>query len=146
MTEQGNMYLLDWEQFTHYWGNGIGDALKNSDFYDYYTEQWLFSSVFTKNVQIFVLSDGAIKVVFFTQILDYPKCKALRCFWGYGCELDKFLPLANERLEDMARLCDADRIELVGRPGWFRKLRYHLPGIKEGWCTVWRDVERKRSH
>ena len=140
------MYLLNWEQFTHYWLEDIHPSLKSTDFYDYYTEEWLFAGVQSGNIQVFVLSDGAIKVVFFTQVIQYPKIKVIRCFWGYGCELDRFLILANDKLEEMARFVGATRLELNGRPGWFRKLRKYLPGMNEGWCTVWRDIERKRSH
>jgi hypothetical protein len=141
----GAMYMLSWEQFSHYWGD-IELNLKDTDFHDFYTDEWLFNGVLNREIQVFVLSDGAIRIIFFTQVINYPKNRAIRCFWGYGCELEKFLAVANERLDDMARLMKADRVELVGRPGWFRYLRRKLPGIHEGWCTVWREVGSVRSH
>jgi len=140
-----SMYLLNWEQFTRYWEN-IGAALRAMDFYDYYTDEWLFNGVYTNQVQVFVLTDGAIRIVLFTQLLEYPKCKVLRLFWGYGCEIERFLKLINERLDDVARIYGATRIEVCGRPGWYRLLRRHIPEAKEGWCTVWRNVKTERVH
>jgi hypothetical protein len=137
------IYKLNWEQFSHYWKD-IEPALKATDFYDYYDDDWLFNGVLKGEIQVFVLSDGQIKMVVFTHLVQYPKHKVVSCFWGFGREFDKFAALADARLEYIAHVCEADRIEIIGRPGWFRKMR--PLGWRQGWCTVWRDVPPKRSH
>lgn len=139
------MYLLNWEQFSHYWGTGIQDALRMTDFYEYYTDEWLFDGVLKGNIQVFVLSDGVIKAIFFTQIVEYPGHTVIRCFWGCGA-VEKFIAIANERLEEMAQVAGADRIELVGRWGWYRMLKKIIPEVEHGPCTVWRPVKPQRRH
>jgi hypothetical protein len=137
---QESVYLLDWAQFTFYW-DGISKCLDETDFGTYYTKEWLMEQVRLGYIQVWALSDGMIRLMIFSRIFEYPKAKVIQIFWGYGCDLDKFLEVANSAMDKAAAAIGADRIEIFGRPGWARKMK--KLGFEREWYVIGRPIEKR---
>lgn len=141
--EESAIYMLTWEQWSHYWGQ-IEECIDETDFGQYYTKDWLNDAVYRSHVQAWVLSDGTIRLVCFTRILMYPKDKVLQLFWAYGRGMDTALEMANEIMDRAAVVMEATRIEIVGRAGWWKKMRRF--GFDRDWWTISRPVNVQRGH
>lgn len=65
-----------------------------------------------------------IRVVIFSQFVQFPKVKYLEVFWAAGTNfLESCADLVDSTLENFAARMGADQIRVVGRNGWYRKLR-----------------------
>lgn len=138
------IYLLSWPQFTFYWSQ-IEQCLATTDFDQFYTRDWLLSNVQGGGIQVWALSDGTtIRLVVFTRCYDSPRGKVLQLFWGAGEDLDRFLDMANETMDRVAGVLQAEIVEITGRRGWIRKMRKY--GFEVQNYTISRPVGRGRTH
>ena len=137
------VYLLDKDQFACYWSQ-IESCLDNTDFSHWYTKDWLQEAVREGLVQVWVLSDGIVRLVVFSQMVYYPGGTTFQIFWGYGVELDRFLTERHETMDILAKAMKAERIEIVGRKGWIRKMARY--GFEKEAYIISRPVDKKRSH
>jgi hypothetical protein len=62
------------------------------------------------------------RVVVFTQVVDFPVGKVLQIFLGFGNSLDAALPVMEAAFERLAIVSGCKFCEIIGRPGWERKL------------------------
>lgn len=141
--EQNAIYLLNGEQFDHYWPQ-IEECLNKTDFGHYHTKEWLREAVKVGHVHVWILSDGMIRVIVFSEMIQYPIGLTIRIFWGYGAGLDQFLENANDMMDLVAGVMKAKRIEIVGRKGWMRKMRRF--GFETETYIIGRAVREKRSN
>lgn len=89
----------------------------------WYTKQHIFNSVLAGQFQVWGAGDnGSVKIVLFTQIVFYPAAKVLQGILVLGNSLDGCADAIWAATEKFAREHDCDRIEVLGRAGWERKL------------------------
>lgn len=74
-------------------------------------------------MQLWCVLDDRLIAAVATQVLVYPRKRALRLVAAGGERLAEWLPLLDDALTDYARRRDCDWIETHGRPGWVRRLR-----------------------
>lgn len=67
--------------------------------------------------------EKAIVAAFVTEVVDYPRKRALRLVLGGGAHLKEWGPHLNEFMEIGAKAIGADLIEVHGRKGWMRYLK-----------------------
>lgn len=72
-------------------------------------------------------------------VMTYARRKALRLVLGGGEDLKAWQVPLLAHLEELCRKLDADRIELIGRPGWARALK---PLGFEQHCFMVREVPK----
>lgn len=141
--EKEAIYLLNWDQFSFYWSQ-IEECIDKTDFNHYYTKEWLRKAVEKREVYVWVLADGAIRLVVFSQMVPYPRGLTLQLFWGYGSGLEQFLEQANGLMDKVAEIMKAEQIEIVGRKGWVRKMKRF--GFEVETYIISRPIKRTRSH
>lgn len=137
------IYLLNWEQFSFYWLQ-IEERLDKTDFGSFYTKEWLKKSVAEGSVHVWVLSDGVIRLVVFSQLVAYPRGLTIQLFWGYGTGLDQFLDRGNTLMDKVAEVMKAEWIEIVGRKGWVRRMKRY--GFETETYIISRPAGKIRSH
>ena len=97
----------------------IGDALERSG--GRFLPEDVRENLEAGNMQLWVAYDGAVKAVIVTEILIFPRLKALSVFLVTGEDRKSWI--ANvEKLEEFGRLHGCVIIEAWARPGWQRVL------------------------
>lgn len=66
--------------------------------------------------------DHELAAVIVTEIVDYPKKRAVRLILGGGSHLHEWAPALDDAMQARAEEVGADLIEIWGRPGWMRFL------------------------
>jgi len=90
---------------------------------DYWTKDFINGSVVNESWQAWGFGKiGVVNVVVLSQILMYPASKVLQIMLAFGNSLDKCLPLMEATFERFAMETRCDVVEIVGRPGWEKKL------------------------
>ena len=85
-----------------------------------------------------VMAPYAMPGAIVTQIIPYPRKRAMRLVACGGERLREWLPLANEEITAYARRRDVDFIETYGRPGWVRALAGI--GFEYGYTTAIKEL------
>ena len=89
----------------------------------WYTKQHIFNAVLAGQFQVWGAGhDGSPRIVLFTQIVFYPAAKVLQGILVLGNSLDRCADAIWAATEKFAKEQECDRIEILGRAGWERKL------------------------
>jgi hypothetical protein len=110
-------------------------------------EQWTKESLKTAvemgAVQVWSFGPPAeTRVIVFTQLVEYPIGRVLQVFLAFGNGLDAVLPMIEATFEKLAMLSDCVFCEVIGRPGWERK----LPRFKRVAVVLRCKIEQKGVH
>lgn len=90
---------------------------------DYYTKQDIYDGVMSESLQAWAFSkDSIIRVILFTTIINYPTLRVLHVMLAIGNGIEEFIPQIEGTLESFGRAAGCKMCEVVGRPGWERKL------------------------
>lgn len=107
--------------------NKVKDALKNDG--GRMTTSDIKRFIEQEIMQLWAVHDGEILATMVTQIVVYPRLKALRVLTLSGEGMDEWLDIVLDTLQGYGKEKGANVIEMIGREGWGKRLK------KEGWET-----------
>lgn len=109
----------------HHWPAIAGEMEKVAEVWNtWWTVEALQDAAFSGRMQVWTAGDAtAFHIVVFTQILYYPANTVLQLVLALGNSLDEAMPVLNATLEKFAAMNGCGVAEIIGRPGWERKLR-----------------------
>lgn len=117
------IYPLLGEQVDHYW-NEISAGLKECPgYYDLYTPEWTYIAVKTGRLQVWALSDGAIRGIVVTQICAFPRKRVFEIMAIYGIEMLQFFSEMQDVFMWFAEKNGCEEISAICRPGLQRLLK-----------------------
>lgn len=109
----------------------------------YWTKESMFECLTSGHWQAWGFGPtNVIRVTVFTTIALFPIGPVLQITLAFGNSLDALLPVMEATFERVAAVGNCVRCEIVGRPGWERKLRK----FKRIAVVLSRDVEREKVH
>jgi len=142
MASPQQLCLLTFGQITQYW-NQIEWRLHQIPGFD---RDWTLEALLEK------LAEGTLSVwtvgsdmIVLTTIVEYPKTRVMQIIFAQGSELDEHLASIWDVFHHYADLKDCSRIELFGRPGWFRKLR-KFPDVRTEFTVLSTPVRKRSKH
>lgn len=109
-----------------------------------WTKPWIHEAVIRGLWQCwFFTKDEHIKVVVYTQVIDYPASRVLWVPLALGNGVDELLPLIEATLERFGQEMGCDECEITGRRGWERKLshRFKAQGV-----LLWAPIAPSTMH
>lgn len=80
--------------------------------------------------------NGAEQVLVFARFIHTPRGKGLQFVLALGNNLEECLPTMVGTLEQLANTYECDFAEIVGRPGWERK----IPGFKRDYVIMTKQL------
>lgn len=90
----------------------------------WWTKEALFELVQRGDIDCWIAGEGTtVYVTVFTRVVKYPADKVLQGVFAFGTELDRYMDEIFATLENYAMITNCDRMEVVGREGWVRKLK-----------------------
>jgi hypothetical protein len=140
---QRSVFLMSGQQIDDHWPNI--QILMDScpGYYDLYTPEWTYQSAKSGDIQMWALSDGAIRGIIVTQILVFPAQKVFEIVGAAGIGLLDFFDEMEKVFEYIA--ADAGCKTIMGRcrPGVERLIVKKYGGYKcASW--VWKSVDPAR--
>ena len=122
MTETRRIRRDEWEC---HWPRISADLDRIPQFWsDYWTKDFINEAVMTERWQAwgFGAQEGNLNVIVLTQVCEFPANRFLQIPLAFGNSLDDCLPSIMAALEKFAIVAECDVCEVIGRPGWERKL------------------------
>lgn len=133
--------LLPTEQFVKLWPQ-FEQGLAQSRMLDFWDKDALFEAGKTGTVQVWGLADKVIDLILFTDIMTYGNgVKSLRFIGGFGEGFDKYESLLLDTFRQVATSLSCQKVEVLGRVGWGRKLK--SLGFKHSHSVFFCDVDRQ---
>ena len=124
------IYVLDDDRIDFYWKD-IEKLLRDVPlFWDLYDPQWVYCEAKMGHLQIWALSDGAIKGIVITQICCFPKTNVLQILAEAGKDMLRYFDEKEAMFDWVAREHGCSLIQTVCRPALARKLKGR--GVVEG--------------
>lgn len=141
-----HMCLLPQDLISKYW-KAIGDLLQQvPDTWEGYSVEAFFDLAMHDKIQVWAIEyETKIRMVVFTQLVDFPTMKQLQIIWcgGQGI-LQHIQHLVDTTLDAFARSQGCTSIAIFGRPGW---KKFAQPrGFKEAGIILTRPVYPERKH
>lgn len=112
------------EEFVRYWPDIQREMDKVPHIWEtWWTKEHIFHSVMCGQFQVWAAGhDGSVRMFLVTQIANYPAARILTSILMLGNSLDASIDALWAALEQFARQQECDRVEVVGRKGFERKL------------------------
>lgn len=93
-----------------------------------WTGRWTLDALYTLSInsrfQLWAFGpEEELRVIVFTQIIEYPASRVVQAFLCFGNSLDDALPIIEATLERFCIENECKTFELVGRRAWERKLK-----------------------
>ena len=132
--------LLTPEKLLHYWRNIEVELDRVPHIWaTYWTKDSLREGALTGRFQVWeVGTKDSVRLIVFSQFISYPACNLLSVFLALGNSLDQCLPVLEAMLEKMAHDNNCQIGQVVGRPGWERKLK----GFKRTAVVLTKEVPK----
>ena len=118
-----NVYVLQDEQIDHYWPQIVELFNSVPEFWEYFTPEWTYQQVKMGLFQVWALSDGAIRGIVLTKILEYPRCRVFEIMALAGIEMLEFFEEMQDVFTRFAQVNGCTKFSAMVRPGLQRKLR-----------------------
>lgn len=78
-------------------------------------------------MQLWISWNDGIEASFVTEVCDYPQMRVMRWVLAGGSNMESWLTLLTEKVENWAKKNKCQRLEIVGRKGWTKVLRDYEP-------------------
>lgn len=117
------IYLLQGAQIDFYWVQIVELFNSVPEFWEYYSPEWTYEQVKTGRFQVWALSDGAIRGIVLTQLLEFPRKKVFEIMALAGLEMMEFLSELETVFTRFAQRFGATTLSAQVRPALQRKLR-----------------------
>jgi hypothetical protein len=106
------------DQVHFYWPQISGMLEKLRHTIPNYTIEALYQFAMDQRIQVWLVGRPEIKLVMFTQVAVFPKLKVLEVIWGAGEGALGSQHIVEAVLDNFARGCGCERIDVFARPGW----------------------------
>lgn len=117
------MYLLRDFQVDFYWQEIIEGLKAVPRYFEYYSEEWTYEQVKRGHLAVWALSDGVIRGIVLSRVLEYPKQKEFAILAIYGLDMLDFFELMSDVFMNVARKLGCKTISASCRPGLKRLLK-----------------------
>ena len=142
--KQKSVFLMSQEQIDAHWGNIQILMASCPGYYDFYTPEWTYGAAKNGDIQLWAISDGAIRGIIVTQILVFPAQKVFEIIGAAGIGLLEFFDEMEKVFEFIAADAGCKTIMARCRPGLERLLRKKHVLKYASW--LYRPVELDRRH
>lgn len=89
----------------------------------YFTKEFLRYAVLNEDCFVWgVGTQDEMRLVVYGRVIQFPAARVLQMFLALGNDLDNCLPSLVGALEKLANVTGCEFCEVIGRPGWERKL------------------------
>tara|TARA_R110002020_G_scaffold70358_5_gene182589 strand:+ start:1717 stop:2136 length:420 start_codon:yes stop_codon:yes gene_type:complete len=134
-----NISLVPVTDIRNVWGDISRHIKKATDYtYGRYEEIDVLHGCVTNKFHLWIVySDGPEYIgAAITEVLDYPRKKALSVVFLSGDNFSEWMPEIDKKFVEFAKVLDCDFVEACGRAGWERKVK------KLGWLKRFSIIER----
>src|SRR5215831_14924623 len=121
--EQKRVFLLSPEQIDEHWSNIARLMAECPGYYDFYTPEWTYTRAKNGDLQLWAMSDGAIRGIIVSQIVVFPAQKVFEILGAAGIGLLEFFDEMEQVFELIAADAGCATIMARCRPGLERLLR-----------------------
>jgi hypothetical protein len=119
------VFLLDDNQIDFYWPEIMRLLGEVPGYYDFFTPEWTYQKAKSHDIQVWGLSDGAIRGIIITQILCFPAQKCFEILGAAGNGLLDFLGEMEDVFDFIAADAGCSTMISRTRPGLEKLLRKH---------------------
>jgi hypothetical protein len=141
---QRSVFLMSSEQIDDHWPNIQRLMAECPGYYEFYTPDWTYSRAKSGDLQIWAMSDGAIRGIIVTQIVVFPVQKVFEILGAAGIGLLEFFDEMEKVFEYIAADAGCATIAARCRPGLERLLRKKHVLKHAVW--LYKPVGRDRRH
>jgi hypothetical protein len=113
------LYGAKASQIESYWPQVLPLINSALEYSDKYTSQFIYESLKSRDMQLWLSIDGEIEACCITRIENFPTGKVCTIFLVAGKNMDHWLRF-EEQIERWAKSQGCQSIEAYGRPGWVR--------------------------
>lgn len=138
------VFLMSGEQIDEHWANIQLLMRECPGYYDFYTPEWTYKAAKNGDIQLWALSDGAIRGIVATQILVFPAQKVFEIIGAAGIGLLHFFDEMEKVFEYIAADAGCHTMMARCRPGFERLLRKKHALKYASW--LYRPIGRDRRH
>lgn len=115
------------DQIDHYWPQVCGGLSDCPGWWDFYTPEWTYTSLKMGRLTLWALSDGAIRGIVLTQILEFPRQRVFEIVALFGIDMLYFFKEMEDVFEYIAQENKCGFIQAICRPGLQRMLKDFHP-------------------
>jgi hypothetical protein len=141
---QKTVFLMNQEQIDDHWANIQTLMASCPGYYDFYTPEWTYQAAKRGDLQLWAISDGAIRGIIVTQIIVFPAQKVFEIIGAAGIGLLEFFDEMEKVFEFIAADAGCQTIMARCRPGLERLLRKKHVLKYASW--LYRPVTLDRRH
>lgn len=120
---QKSVFLMSGEQIDEHWMNIQILMRECPGYYDFYTPEWTYKAAKNGDIQLWALSDGAIRGIIITQIVVFPAQKVFEILGAAGVGLLEFFDEVEAVFDFIAADAGCTTIAARVRPGLEKLLR-----------------------
>lgn len=139
-----SVFLMSQEQIDQHWHNIQILMAECPGYYDFFTPDWTYKAAKNGDLQLWALSDGAIRGIIVSQIVVFPAQKVFEILGAAGIGLLEFFDEMEKVFEYIAADAGCDTIMARVRPG-IEKLLRKKHALKYA-IWLYRPVEKNRRH
>jgi len=92
-----------------------------------YSSYDILTYIKENRMQLWISWNDGIEASFVTEVCDYPQMRVMRWVLAGGSNMESWLTLLTEKVENWAKKNKCQRLEIVGRKGWTKVLRDYEP-------------------
>jgi hypothetical protein len=108
----------------------------------HWTKDYLHSMALANGMQMWgVGPPEKMTLVVWTQVVEYPGCRALQVVLAIGTGIDEALPALEHELLQFAQLTGCEICEVIGRRGWWPRLKHN--GFRRRGEVFMRKIENR---
>jgi len=138
------VFLMNGEQIDEHWPNIARLMAECPGYYDFFTPEWTYTRAKDGNLQIWAMSDGAIRGIIVSQIVVFPAQKVFEILGVAGVGMLEFFDEMEMVFEMIADSAECTMIMARCRPGIERLLRKKHVLKHAVW--LYRPVGKQRRH
>jgi hypothetical protein len=138
------VFLLNPEQIDHYWADILQCLASCPGYYEFYTPEWTYERAKSGDLQIWGLSDGVIRGIVISQIVNFPRQRVFEVLGAAGVELLNYFDEMEEIFEFIAEDSGCQTMQARVRPGIERLLKKKKVLKRAVW--IYRQVGKRREH
>lgn len=134
--------LLTKEQAADHWDQIEWRIDSTPELSRWYSKDDIIDKIFKDEMQIWTAGSD---LVLLTQVVTAPSGKVLQIVWAHGSGLNEHWDELREKFNTFAWMAGAQRLEVLGRPGWARRFQREK-GFRVDYVAYGADVIKPRMN
>lgn len=134
--------LLSKEQVAQHWREIERRIDDTPELRRWYSKEDIVELVCKDEIQVWTAGND---LVLMTAVITAPEMKVLQIIWAHGSGLGKHFEELRDKFNMFAWMGGCKRMEILGRPGWERKLRREK-GFKVDYVAYGAEVQKPRMN